>query len=563
MELHKNGELDAASKVYKQLIENKSNDKRVYVNLAAILRSKGESNEAGQIVSKGLQLADPNSPILFNTLGNCLRDLERYSEAINYYRRALKLQPGYFDAQISVVATLYEGGYKTLSDICLWEMFKFYGYTQKGILNQIITREIEKSNSGNRPLHSGLKELLENADSLTDEAESKLPIHWYLAAQLCCDMGKIDDAKEFYDKAVYETRKKWNLAKDSKSKDKAKSLYTVSSWNFSCQLLRNGEMQMGWKLYDHGLNTPCDGPQKWQRALFKPFTYSKVQLWRGEPLARKNILLLGEQGIGDTMAFVSLIQKVVKEAQKVSLVVPLRLQKIYERSLPTCTIYSDKHVRDNPLNELEYDYQCPLGSIVQYTYKDLSDFKSRYFKLKSNQSNKNTLKQKYNQIFNNNRPIIGLSWQGGGKKDRLKDKSIDPSELVKYLKKYDLNLLSLQYGDDEKIVKNIADMHKIRFIDDPDIQATKDMNSWLDQVDACDAVISIANTTIHGAGGLRKPTICLLGEKSDWRWLRDKDEKYSYWYPTVEISWQDKSKGGWDDALANIPSWLQRNHLVE
>ena len=64
MELHKNGELDEASKVYKKLIENKTNDKRVYVNLAAILRSKGESNEAGQIVSKGLQLADPNSPIL-------------------------------------------------------------------------------------------------------------------------------------------------------------------------------------------------------------------------------------------------------------------------------------------------------------------------------------------------------------------------------------------------------------------------------------------------------------------------------------------------------------------
>ena len=60
-------------------------------------------------------------------------------------------------------------------------------------------------------------------------------------------------------------------------------------------------------------------------------------------------------------------------------------------------------------------------------------------------------------------------------KKRLEDKSIDPSELVKYLKKYDLNFISLQYGDDEKVVKKIANMHKVRFIDDPDIQATKDM----------------------------------------------------------------------------------------
>ena len=107
-------------------------------------------------------------------------------------------------------------------------------------------------------------------------------------------------------------------------------------------------MQMGWKLYDHGLNAPCDGPRKWQRALFKPFTYSKVELWRGEPLAKKHILLLGEQGIGDTMAFISLIDKVVKQAQEVSVVVPLRLHKIYERSLPTCKILSDKNVGTIP-----------------------------------------------------------------------------------------------------------------------------------------------------------------------------------------------------------------------
>ena len=75
-------------------------------------------------------------------------------------------------------------------------------------------------------------------------------------------------------------------------------------------------------------------------------------------------------------------------------------------------------------------------------------------------------------------------------------------------------------------------------------------------------IISIANTTIHGAGGLRKPTICLLGEKSDWRWLRDKNEEYSYWYPTVKISWQDKDDGDWEAALRNIPSWLEQNQLV-
>ena len=37
---------------------------------------------------------------------------------------------------------------------------------------------------------------------------------------------------------------------------------------------------------------------------------------------------------------------------------------------------------------------------------------------------------------------------------------------------------------------------------------------------AMDAVLSIANTTIHGAGGLGIPTMCLVSRQSDWRWMK-------------------------------------------
>ena len=32
-------------------------------------------------------------------------------------------------------------------------------------------------------------------------------------------------------------------------------------------------------------------------------------------------------------------------------------------------------------------------------------------------------------------------------------------------------------------------------------------------------VISIANTTVHGVGGLGIPTVCLVSQESDWRWI--------------------------------------------
>ena len=78
---------------------------------------------------------------------------------------------------------------------------------------------------------------------------------------------------------------------------------------------------------------------------------------------------------------------------------------------------------------------------------------------------------------------------------------------------------------------------------------------WLNQVNVCDVVISIANTTIHGAGGLRKPTLCLLGKKADWRWLEDKETRKSYWYPTVGIAREDETRN-WDNAFAKVRQWL-------
>ena len=181
-------------------------------------------------------------------------------------------------------------------------------------------------------------------------------------------------------------------------------------------------MNLG-KLFDHGLNTPAEGAQKWQRALFKPFSFAKVKLWRGEDLSEKTILLLGEQGIGDTMAFLSLINPIMKSAKSVHIIVPERLYQIYKRSFGNCVIYSDKEVRETALDENLFDYQCALGSVPQYLYKSTEAFKNRTFNVYSNPINKELLKKRYKQ--GDGKPLIGISWQGGGRKDRMNDKSID------------------------------------------------------------------------------------------------------------------------------------------
>ena len=79
------------------------------------------------------------------------------------------------------------------------------------------------------------------------------------------------------------------------------------------------------------------------------------------------------------------------------------------------------------------------------------------------------------------------------------------------------------------------------------------MDTWLSQVECCDAVISIANTTIHGAGTIKKPTFCLQSRNSDWRWVDGL--KHSYWYETVSTHWQSRD-GSWSEAIAEAKKWF-------
>ena len=81
------------------------------------------------------------------------------------------------------------------------------------------------------------------------------------------------------------------------------------------------------------------------------------------------------------------------------------------------------------------------------------------------------------------------------------------------------------------------------------------MEEWLNLVASCDAVISVANTTIHGAGGLNIPTMCFLSRHADWRWLNDPKVERSYWYPSVGIA-RESNQDGWSPALQQVSQWI-------
>lgn len=342
--------------------------------------------------------------------------------------------------------------------------------------------------------------------------------------------------------------------------DKYQKIIDLNSWNFGCTLLKAQQLSKGWQLYEYGLRTPAEGPQRWQRALVKPFAASELPMWNGESLSGKRLLLLEEQAIGDVMMFLTLIPSLLREAKSLGIMVSDRLKSIYDRrfsDVENVQVWTHKSALNGSLDTSQYDLQIPLASICQYRFLQPFDYACEVPMLKPKQERMKSLRLSYATASNcKAQRIIGVSWRGGGRPGRIRQKSITPDQFFSLIKPISgVRFVSLQYG---KVSTQIDEWRRkgSDIIHDPRVDPLRDMDLWLDQVAACDAVVSVANTTIHGAGSLNVPTLCLLSITSDWRWFVDEHVTRSYWYPCVGIERENKSNG-WHQALSNAREWIE------
>jgi ADP-heptose:LPS heptosyltransferase len=68
---------------------------------------------------------------------------------------------------------------------------------------------------------------------------------------------------------------------------------------------------------------------------------------------------------------------------------------------------------------------------------------------------------------------------------------------------------------------------------------------------ACDAVVTVSNTTAHLAGALGRPTWVMVphGHARIWYWFRDRSD--SPWYPRVRVHRQQRGQP-WSGLVAEM-----------
>jgi ADP-heptose:LPS heptosyltransferase len=194
------------------------------------------------------------------------------------------------------------------------------------------------------------------------------------------------------------------------------------------------------------------------------------------------------------------------------------------------------------------DAQEPLASLGRFLRRSWQDFPRRdrgY--LVADAARVRTLRQR---LASDGRKVIGLSWVskapvgGTSKSARLAD-------FEALLRLPDCRFVDLQYGDTSEERAALARDLGIVVERLGDIDNTNDLDGLAALMSACDAVVTVSNTTAHLAGALGRPTFVMVpyGYARIWYWFHDRSQ--SPWYPRVTVRRQQSGEP-WSDVVAAV-----------
>lgn len=286
--------------------------------------------------------------------------------------------------------------------------------------------------------------------------------------------------------------------------------YYRAHFNLSTILLTQGNFVEGFNEYEY-------------RRILPEFKYTNLDIpyWNGENLNNKKILIITEQGLGDTINFV-------------------RFLKFIKEKYPECNITLQTNKSLIPLLE-KLDY---IDNI--FTFKENIDYQNydyytyilsilRFFIDKIYHANKYDIfdiPPKEIDFPTTDKIKIGICWRGSQKHKHTKIRDLALNEFIfltekPYNEKYQIYSLQIDITAEEEILLknyNIIDLRSI-------INDFYDTYSILTNLDI---VITVDTSILHLAASTGKPRVyAYIPFFNDWRWLNGSNP--NIWYKNLTL----------------------------
>jgi hypothetical protein len=293
--------------------------------------------------------------------------------------------------------------------------------------------------------------------------------------------------------------------------------------------LLKGDFAAGWRRYEARQSL---GGIAWR----KPAGAS----WDGRPLPGKTLLLVCEQGFGDSIQFSRFAPGIAPLAGAVVLRCQPGLGPLFRRSFAPIAVIEEGEA------EPPHDAWSLLLSLPAIVGTTLETIPAQTPYLKADPAAVARWRQRLAAATGLR---VGVAWRGNPLNPRDHLRSLPAARLAAALDLPGVSLVSLQK---DAAAAEAADLGVGLFAD-----AARDLTDFDETaalIASLDLVVTVDTAVAHLAGALGKPVWTLLPQASDWRWLLDRED--SPWHPTMRL-FRQRRPDDWDFVLRRVRRALE------
>lgn len=466
--------------------------------LGLISLAAGSLASAAQSIERAIA-ANGASAIYHSNLGEIYRLLGRLDAAEAACERALALAPGAAEALNNLGIVHYERG----------------DYARAAELYRRAIAQAPTLVAAHGNLANALRAQHRFDDAIATYRQAVALDHtfadgWANLGLTFALLGRHDEAHQAYRAAIA-----------------ADPLHANGHVGVALQMLLRGDFANGWFEYQW----------RWRSSEMTPLRLPMPE-WQGDTPAGKHILLVAEQGLGDTIQFCRYAALLRDRGARVTLRVQQPLVRLLAANLPWTAVSSDTE----PVPAA--DFHCPLLSLPLLFGTDAGTIPGVTPYLRAPVDLAAAWRA---ELTDRTKLRVGLAWAGNPKHVNDHNRSLPLPALVPLFAIEGIDWVSLQVGPRA----GDAPAAPVRLLD-----PSARLGDFLDTaalVSQLDLVISIDSAVAHLGGAMGVPVWLMLPVGTDWRWQLDRTD--TPWYPTVQL-FRQRDYGAWQPVVAELAAGL-------
>lgn len=299
--------------------------------------------------------------------------------------------------------------------------------------------------------------------------------------------------------------------------------------------LKQGDLRQGWPGYRYRM----------AKAEFNKKPFPPDREWQGESLSGKQIVVITEQGLGDTLQFLRFVPMLKAQgADKVLLELPPELAVLFPNIEGVDELIVVNEGENQSVYFHTYSYLLSLPEHLDIGLENIPRPQPKVYLEPE--------RQQYWQSKLETQTLhkVGLVWSGRPEFYRNERRSFNFARYETLISAHSqIQFYSLQKGVAEEQTQTFSSSNFKHL--SPEITSFMDTASIIEQLDL---VITVDTSVAHLAGLMGKPVWILLSKDCDWRWLMDRAD--SPWYPSARL-FRQQTMGDWGSVFQNVQKALE------